>query len=222
MFSVIFDMDGTLLDTQSICIPAWNYAGELQGISGVGAHIPNVCGMNEIGWTAYLEQNFDGLDVELFKETMRKYIIENGRVTYKKGAERLISFLKENNVPIALASGSSHKSIDHHLKEVGATDVFSVVVGGKDVENGKPAPDIFLLAAEKLGVEAKDCFVIEDSENGIRAGYAAGMKCIGIPDVAQFSNEVKTLMTAHLSSLDEAIEMFEKNIMKGTINEKNH
>ena len=210
MFSVIFEMDGTLLDTQSICIPAWDYAGEMQGFCGVGSHIQYVCGMNEIGWTAYLEQNFGGMDIDLFKKTMRDYIIEKGKVTYKKGAEELISFLKEKGVKIALASGSSHNSINHHLKEVGATDVFSVIVGGKDVENGKPAPDIFLLAAEKLGVDTKDCFVLEDSGNGIRAGYAAGMKCIGIPDTVPFTEDVKELMVAHLSSLDEAIGIFEK------------
>ena len=210
MFSVIFDMDGTLLDTQSICVPAWEYAGRMQGITGVGDAIADVCGMNEIGWTAYLEQNYGNMDIELFKKTMRDYMIENGKVVYKKGAEALISFLKENGVMLALASGSSHASINHHLKEVGANDIFSVIVGGKDVENGKPAPDIFLLAAEKLGVDPKECFVIEDSANGIRAGHSAGMKCIGIPDVAPFSDEVKALMTAHLSSLDEAIEIFKK------------
>lgn len=210
MFSVIFDMDGTLLDTQSICVPAWEYAGRMQGIKGVGDAITAVCGMNEVGWTAYLEQHFEELNIDLFKKTMRDYIIENGKVTYKKGAEALISFLKENGIKLALASGSSHASIDHHLKEVGATDVFSVIVGGKDVENGKPAPDIFLLAAEKLGVDPKDCVVVEDSANGIRAGYKAGMKCIGIPDVAPFSEEVKAMMIAHLSSLDEAISIFKE------------
>lgn len=210
MFNVIFDMDGTLLDTQSICVPAWEYAGEKQGILGVGNAIADVCGMNEIGWTAYLEQHFGDMDIDLFKKTMRDYIIENGKVAYKKGAEALISFLKENGIKMALASGSSHGTIEHHLNEVGATDIFDVIVGGKDVEHGKPAPDIFLLAAEKLGANPQDCFVIEDSANGIRAGYAAGMRCIGIPDVAQFSEEVKSLMTAHLSSLDEAIEIFEK------------
>ncbi len=209
MFSVIFDMDGTLLDTQRICIPAWEYAGIQQGISGMGDCIPFVCGMNENGARAYLKQNFSGLDVDLFRKTARTYIAENLEVKYKKGAEELISFFKERGVRMALASGSTHMSIDHHLNEVGATDVFEVIVGGKDVENGKPAPDIFLLAAQKLGVDPKDCFVIEDSENGIRAGHAAEMRCIGIPDVVAFSEDVKQLMTAHLSSLDEAIELFE-------------
>ncbi|MBE6622922.1 MAG: HAD family phosphatase [Ruminococcaceae bacterium] len=210
MFSVIFDMDGTLLDTQRICVPAWEYAGREQGISGIGDCIFEVCGMNETGWSSYLGRNFPELDLELFKKTMRTYIIENGKVVYKKGAEELISFLKEKGIKLALASGSSHASIDHHLNEVGAADVFDVIVGGKDVENGKPAPDIFLLAAEKLGADKEDCFVIEDSENGIRAGAEAGMKCIGIPDIVSFSDEVKALMTAQFSSLDEAIGLFEK------------
>lgn len=210
MFSVIFDMDGTLLDTQRICVPAWEYAGRKQGIPGLGDCIFKVCGMNEHGWSSYLQHNFPDLDLELFKKTMRTYIIENGKVVYKKGAEELISFLKEKGIKLALASGSSHASIDHHLNEVGAVDVFDVIVGGKDVENGKPAPDIFLLAAQKLGVNPEDCFVIEDSENGIRAGAAAGMKCIGIPDIVSFSEEVKALMAAQFSSLDEAIGLFEK------------
>jgi HAD superfamily hydrolase (TIGR01509 family) len=212
MFSVIFDMDGTLLDTQSICVPAWEYAGKKQGFTGVGDCIYKVCGMNEIGWSAYLAEHFPDLDLELFKDTMRTYIIENGKVRYKKGARELISFLKEKGIKLALASGSSRASIDHHLKEVGAEGVFDVIVGGKDVENGKPAPDIFLLAAQKLGEDPQNCFVIEDSSNGIRAGYAAGMKCIGVPDIAPFPEDVRDLMSFHISSLDEAIGIFEKMI----------
>ena len=210
MFSVIFDMDGTLLDTQAIAIPAWEYAGRQQGITGMGEHIPNVCGMNVDGSSAYLAENFKGIDVALFCKTAREYIISNREIKYKKGAETLLLFLKENGIPMAIASGSSRESIMHHLNELGITDLFSVCVGGKDVQNGKPAPDVFLLAAQKMGVDPKDCFVFEDSNNGIRAGYAAGMKCIGIPDVAQFSDESKEMMVAQLSSLDEAIDIFKE------------
>lgn len=209
MFSVIFDMDGTLLDTQSICIPAWEYAGNLQHIPGMGSAIAEVCGMNEIGWRAYLKDNYPTLDMELFVSTMRQYIIDRLKVVYKKGAPELLDYLQSRSIPLALASGSSHNSINHHLKEVGATDVFQVVVGGKDVENGKPHPDIFLLAAQKLGANPADCFVFEDSANGVRAAVAAGMKCIGIPDTVDFPQDVKEIMYAELSSLDEAIEIFE-------------
>lgn len=212
MFSVIFDMDGTLLDTQRICIPAWDYAGSLQGFKGVGESVSKVCGMNEIGWTRYLEGHFPKLDTVSFKKEMREYIIKNGVVKYKEGAPELLEFLKKNNIKMAIASGSSKESIKHHLKEVGAEKYFSVLVGGKDVENGKPAPDIFLKVADLLGEAPQNCFVFEDSSNGIRAGYAAGMKCIGIPDIAPFSEEIKRLMFAEIRTLSEAIDIFKDYI----------
>ncbi len=214
MFSVIFDMDGTLLDTQSICIPAWEYAGNLQHIPGMGSAIAKVCGMNENGWTRYLEDKYPSLDIPLFKVTMRKYIIDNLKVRYKKGAAELIDFLKSKGIRLALASGTSRPSIDHHLKEVGAQDLFEVIVGGKDVENGKPHPDVFILTAQKMGVDPKDCYVFEDSANGVRAAYAAGMKPIGIPDVAPFTDDIKKLMYTELTSLDEAIDMFGKILLE--------
>lgn len=210
MFSVIFDMDGTLFDTQKICIPAWEYGGIVQGVKGMGGCIADVCGMNEIGWTTYIEENYPELDVEKFKKDMREYIIENGKVKFKDGAEELLEFLCENNIKYAIASGSSKKTILHHLGEVGALDKFDIFVGGKDVENGKPAPDIFLLAAEKLGAKPEECFVFEDSGNGIRAAHSAGMKCIGIPDVAIFKEEEKALMFAELNNFSEAINLFKE------------
>ena len=207
MFSVIFDMDGTLLDTQKICIDAWDYAGSLQSFSNVGAHIPNVWGMNEVGWSNYLVNEFKGLDIDAFKKEAYMYIEKNGKVEFKKGAVELIEFLKENNIKIAIASGSSAEIIKYNLSQVGAVDVFDEIEGGDEVERGKPEPDIFLLAAKKLGVKPETCFVFEDSANGIKSGYAAGMKCIGIPDVAPFSKEAKELMLKELESLSEGIEI---------------
>ncbi len=210
MFSVIFDMDGTLLDTQRICIPAWDYAGEKQGLKNMGEHIPAVCGMNNLGSDNYLKTNFPTIDVVLFKSDARDYILRHGTVEFKKGAKELLDFLKQNNIKIGLASGSSRNSVEHHLTEVGVLDMFDATVGGPEVENGKPAPDIFLLTAEKMGVEPKDCFVFEDSANGIKAGYQAGMKCIGIPDIAQFDSETKSLMFTELENLSQSIVIFEK------------
>lgn len=210
MFSVIFDMDGTLLDTQRICIPAWEYSGRLQGVDGLGEIVRRICGMNEIGWTAYLEQNYPELDIAAFKAEMRDYIIKNGKVLFKKGAKELLDYLKQRGIKCAIASGSSRKTIEHHLNEVNATKYFEAAVGGIDVKNGKPAPDIFLLAAEKLGANPCDCFVFEDSPNGIQAGFNAGMKCIGVPDIVTFSDDTKKMMFAELTSLDQAIELFEE------------
>ena len=212
MFSVIFDMDGTLFDTQRICIPAWDWAGEAQGFKNVGEHIPAVCGQNEAGWTKHLKDHFPTMDVPRFAADAKDYVAQNLVLKYMPGAEELVKFLKSKGVKLAIASGSSRDIINHHLNKVGAKDFFDVAVGGPDAKRGKPAPDIFLLAAEKLGVNPKDCYVLEDSANGIKAAAAVGMKPIGIPDIVQFSDDVKLLETAEFSSMLEALEYFKEVI----------
>jgi len=212
MFSVIFDMDGTLLDTQQICIPAWEYAGKNQGVSGMGAHVPNVCGMNKVGWSAYITEHFPTIDVDRFNREIRAYVIENIDIKYKSGAVELLEFLKQNGIKMGLASGSSEESVNHHLKEVDAFKYFDAIVPGTSVEKGKPEPDIFLLAAERMGVDPETCFVFEDSQNGIIAGYRAGMKCIGVPDIAAFNEETKKIMFAEIKNLAEAIELLKPYI----------
>lgn len=208
MFSVIFDMDGTLLDTQRSAIPAWDYAGELQGIKNLGLLIPSVCGMNEAGWTAELLKNYPQIDIVKFKEDTGYYYNDIREIHPMKGMIELLEYLKKCGIKTAVASGSSTKSIKRNIAAVNATEYFNAFVGGEMVENGKPAPDVFLLAAKTLGVNPEDCFVFEDSSNGIIAGYNAGMKCVGIPDIVQFPPEIKKLLTYELNSLDEAIDIF--------------
>ena len=210
MFSVIFDMDGTLLNTQSIYVPAWDYAGGLQGIDNLGRHTAVVCGMNDAGWMAYLNKNFPSLDMDIFIKDVVKYVDENLVVKFMPGAEKLLKLLRQKGVKMALASGSSLDKVMQNLEAVGANDFFDILVGGEEVANGKPAPDIFLLAAKRLGVNPNDCYVLEDSPNGIKSAVAAGMKCIGIPDVAVFDDNVKNMLTAEFEDLNGAAEFFEK------------
>ena len=210
MFSVIFDMDGTLLDTQRFSIPAWEYAGRKQGFVGAGEHIPQVCGTNSAGSNQYIKDNFHGVDVEEFKKDAREYFQRNVVIDYKEGAEELLKYLTSRGVKIALATGTSRPSVMHHLKEVDAEKYFTEIICGGDVENGKPAPDVFLLAAERLGENPERCIVLEDSENGIRAAAAAGMRCIGIPDIVEFEEEIINLLFAHCKNMFEAKEIFEK------------
>ena len=77
-------------------------------------------------------------------------------------------------------------------------------------ENGKPAPDVFLKTAENMGVAPVDCFVFEDSNNGVRSAYAAGMKCIGVPDVVDFPDDVKPMLFAQIECLSDAIEILKE------------
>lgn len=212
MLSVIFDMDGTLLDTQRVYIPAWEEVGAKFGIENLGEHIPACCGRSDADWKAYLLNLYPFIDIDAFTKDVKAYVIKNLVVRFKKGAPELMAFLKEKGIKVALASGSPHNIISHHLKEVGAENYFDVIVSGDDVEHGKPAPDVFLLTAEKLGVDPKSCIVIEDSENGINAGLAAGMTCIGIPDVAVFSDDIVKKMHAKPESLLDVISIIENMI----------
>jgi HAD superfamily hydrolase (TIGR01509 family) len=210
MFSVIFDMDGTLLDTQRIGIPAWDYGGRLQGIENLGEHVFNVFGMNANGSSDYLRTHFPTLDVELFKRHAREFIERNGTVEFKKGAKEILAFLKEQNVKIALASGTSRPSVEHHLKAVNAEHFFDATVCGTEVQKGKPEPDVFLKAAKLIGANPADCFVFEDSENGVKAAKKAGMKVIGIPDVVPFKDETKQLLFAEHKDFFESIELLKR------------
>ena len=113
----IFDMDGTLTDTQSVCVRAWDYAGGLQGFKNAGESIKHVLGMNKEGWEAYLAEHFEGIDLLKFDTDMRKFIIDYGKPELKKGAVELLEFLKQNGVKMAVASAEREKDILEKSKE---------------------------------------------------------------------------------------------------------
>lgn len=205
---IIFDMDGTLLDTQKIYMPAWKWAGEIQGFSDMDKTALLMCGTNEVGSTKYLKDHFPTLDIVKFKADAEVYVNENLTIRYKEGVKETLDFLKEKGIKLGLASGTSREKAIKRLNFVNALDYFDVIVCGNEIENGKPAPDIFLKAANLLGAKPEECIVFEDSDNGIKSGYNAGMKVIGIPDVKPFSEEIKSMLYAEFDRMDKAIELF--------------
>lgn len=209
---VIFDMDGTLLDTQRISIPAWDYAGEAVGIGKIGYCIPDVCGMNIAGWTAYLRDHFGDFDLEKFLDITNKYYKEHETVEYKQGAEKLLKYLKSKNIRCAVSSGTRLEKVKKNLKAVGAEKYFDTIVGGDNVVNGKPAPDIFLMTADALKTAPENCIVLEDAPNGIISANRAGMRCIGVYDVCDI-DKCSDMMLAAVHDLSDAIEIIEKIIL---------
>ena len=204
----IFDMDGTLFDTERYFRKAWvetaDYFGrERHDIIGIEMSGTNVNQVPEI-----LHKYYPEIDARAYfdrvVETVQGW--SKTELALMPGTREILEFFKENNVIMSVASSSFHAIIEKNLKTAGISEYFSVIVGGDEVSSGKPSPEIFLKAAEEMKLPPQDCYVFEDSFNGIIAGQASGCSTIMIPDQRQPTEEIKNLCSGVYKSFIEAIE----------------
>ena len=205
--AVIFDVDGTLLDTERIYMKAWKEAAAemgyvmpdslLQKTRAVDAKIAAKIFEEEIG------NGFSYQAVRPIRVRIAEEIIERESPILKPGVLELLAFLKDKGIRLAVASSTNTKTTKEHLEASGILAPFEAVVGGDQIVKGKPNPDIFLKAAEALGAAPEECIVVEDSPAGIRAGFAAGMKTVLVPDQAAITEETIAMSDKVLKSLAE-------------------
>lgn len=211
--AVIFDMDGVIFDSERMVFHCWEKVGSSYGLSNIWETYLKVIGVNAaetkaIVYEAYGEDfNYEKFSAEtsrLFHETADKT-----GLPVKKGVRELLSYLNENQVPLGLASSTRLAIVEAELKQAGLYHYFSVVVGGDLLKRSKPEPDIYLMACEKMGVAPKDAYAIEDSHNGIRSAYAAGMSPIMVPDMLEATEEMRQKSIVVLKGLLQVKEWFE-------------
>jgi len=179
---VIFDLDGTLVDSEPLARRAWTETLAPHG------HVPNDSDWRAVTGTtfSYAHAYFAGLasmpDPETFYAdyTQRLYVLFDAGLAPFPDAIALAGALRERRVPTAVASSSRAARVARALAITRMAHLFDVVIGGDEVVHGKPAPDIFLLAAQALGVPAERCVVVEDSGPGVTAALAAGMGVVGV------------------------------------------
>lgn len=181
----IFDQDGLLFDTERIFEQAWLDAGKAFGLPMTLeiAHRMSGRGRRELARVA--RDAFPGVDAEALVErthTLAAAVQLAGAPTLKPGVREMLAACRARGLGTAVASSSMRHLVDHNLAAAGLTEFFDVIVTGRDVRNGKPAPDIFLLAAERLGLAPADCIVFEDALPGVAAALAAGCRAVMIPD----------------------------------------
>ena len=216
--TIIFDVDGTLLDTEKIYMKAWAEAAKARGFEIPQEALRKTRAVNaKVAKATFQEYCGEDFPYDLLRTervSIAEQMIAETSVDslLKPNVHQVLQWLKQNGILIAAASSTNYKTTVEHLKHAGLYDYFSVIVGGDMITKGKPEPDIFLKSAELLGIPPKDCFVFEDSENGIIAGSRAGMKCIGIKDMVDFGPEIKELMFMELSNLSQAIDIFKDYI----------
>lgn len=183
MKGVIFDMDGVLVDSEPIYEEHLRLFFIEMGIKDPSRLKHNLKGVSAHNTSRILIETFalDYTVEELTAVSRKAYLkhLENIKeLPSIPGSVQFVKSLAATGHPLALASSASPHRINMFLTKLNIKDYFSIILSGDDVEHSKPAPDIFLLAAEGLGLNPSDCVVIEDAENGVRAAKSAGMKCI--------------------------------------------
>lgn len=212
--TVIFDLDGLLIDSEII---SYRLYSDL--VAKYGRHMPledyisNYSGKTAKSNMRMLIDTYqlpisleDGLAFEALEE--RKYFKQG--VALKRGAEELLSYLKNRKYKILLASSSTKERAVGVLEQNGIAGFFDNMVFGMEVKRGKPFPDIFIKACEYAGEPPKNCLVLEDSEAGIQAAYSAGIEVICIPDMKVPKEEFCDKSVAQLSSLEDVILWLDK------------
>ena len=211
MQAIIFDMDGVILESEPLHDDAARIVYEQQGFgngSDLDSMLNDFRGCTEYDFWGHLKKE-KSLDppLEDFLDWKRDAFLKIINETDIALMDGLAEALTKLDFPLALASSSSYSAIDAIIDKLGVRGNFTVIVSGDDVANGKPAPDIFLLAAQKLGVDPAQCAVIEDSRNGVKAANAARMKSIGFrgsPSNMQDLSEASTVID-HFDQLLEVV-----------------
>lgn len=212
--AVLFDMDGLMIDTESLSTEAFINSAKAQGYNMTKEETLKVLGFTKANIYQFWIDYFQGTNVDGKKLVDDHYdYIEN--VLYTVGPEKmpyveeLLKYLKENNYKIAVASSSDTADIKNNLEKTKLEKYIDEIASGAEVENGKPAPDVFLLAAKRLGVDPKDCLILEDSKAGIKAGKASGAMVFMVPDMYTVDKECEDTADRILTNLGEVIEILE-------------
>ena len=209
---VLFDMDGVVIDTEKLYTRFWMEAAADLGHPMTLTQALQMRSLGSIESQAKLDSFFGSgvLEYDVLRnrriELMEAFIAEHG-IEEKKGIRELLACLKEKGIPCAITSSSSIPLIRRHLGDLGLLDGFTALCSGKDVPQGKPAPDIYLHGAATLGIAPEHCLAIEDSPAGIESAWRAGCMAVIVPDQDQPDGEVLSRSFARADSLLDVMEL---------------
>jgi HAD superfamily hydrolase (TIGR01509 family) len=210
--TVIFDMDGLMLDTEPLYRIAWKRASAECGFELTDEIYKSLVGRGRKDAERTLRETFGPeFSPEKFRALAAQYEEQEfaGPPTPKKpGLDELLAFLEQRNLPLAVATSTERRLALPRLARAGLLSRFDAIATGDEVSRGKPFPDLFLLAAKRLGAEPSSCLVLEDSEAGVFAARAAGMQVFQVPDLVEPSDEVKRAATGVFFSLFDVLEKF--------------
>lgn len=204
--ALIFDFDGLLVDSETVWEHVEHEILRLHGAEYDPVIMHRYIGMGWVEWSEAMVREYQlTVSPAEFIEELLEMIVPalRERAEPMPGAEATIATATAMGVPVAIASSSSRIVIETLVQKFGWDVAIPIRCTGDEVANAKPAPDVYLLAAERLGVAPGDCLVLEDSVNGARAAHAAGMTCIAVPNPAYTPSHFEGIVAQVVPSLPE-------------------
>ena len=204
--AIVFDMDGLLFNTESLYQEAVMLAAAEGGHEIVPDLFRRMVGLPVVQSRALLRSHFgEDFPSGAFEAAWVRHfwVIAETRLILKPGVLELLDTLDKLALPRAIATSSLHRTLERHLSAHNLVGRFDTVVGNGDYATAKPAPDPFLTAARRLGVEPRLCLALEDSPNGVRSAAAAGMMTIMVPDLVEPTAEIRNLCVEIVRDLHE-------------------
>ncbi len=204
--AVIFDMDGVLIDTEKHYNIAWCEAAKQAGYTDFTREHALMLRSCDARAASKMMKGIFGEQFDYFAiREIRRTIVAKRLAKYglekKPGLDEILAFLHKKGIKTAVATATPLELTLQHLEKIGVKDQFDKIVSAKQVENGKPAPDVYLYACEQIGEQPRDCIAVEDSPNGIRSAYAAGCMPVMVPDLTEPDEELKPLLYAVVKTL---------------------
>lgn len=215
--AVLFDMDGLVLDTEKLYTRFWREAALVLGYPMTHEQALGMRSLNRNAGADKLKEYFgSGIDYDKVRnkriELMDAFVEREG-VYLKPGIFEILDYLKENDIKTSIATSSPPDRTLKYLASVNIDKRFDEIVSGYMVEKGKPEPDIYLYAAQKLGVKPENCMVLEDSPAGILAGKRAGCIPVMVPDQDLPDDETRKLLYAVAENLTAVIDIIEQEAL---------
>ncbi len=215
MFNVIFDMDGVIFDSERAQFDCWIEVSAKYGLDEdlVRNTYIKCIGTNSNQSTAIFRAAFDNiLDRQMVKNIWDESIdlyrkrYSDGHPPVKTGVTDILGYLKSSGISMGIASSTRKQTVERQIRNAGLYDFFLGIIGGDAVTISKPNPEIYLLACREFGFQPVSTFAIEDSFNGIRAAYSAGMWPIMVPDIVPADAEMYRLSEIVCNDLIEALD----------------
>ena len=204
--AVIFDMDGLLIDSETVYTEALIAEALARGLDMPLAVVKGMIGHTWAASAVLLSEHFGpDLDTDDYRDRVveRFYALNEAGVALKAGVLEMLDHLDVMGLPRAIATSGRRVDVEHHLNGHSLMPRFHAILAQGDYPRAKPHPDPYLKAAEALGVDPADCLALEDSHNGVRAAAAAGMMTVMIPDMLDPTEEMHTLCVRIARDLHE-------------------